>query len=318
MDHHVDTLSQKKNDRVHEMMKTNEKLQSTNFRVSELKNTIRLQKLSQEDVQKIKTETKGIVEALDRIAVLKDQRKKELWECQLENEQLWVELEDLVSVYSTSHHKLSSLKDLATPPPPKIMSFDKTATNAQATLGIDFKSTVPASLSECKQSFSMQLQDCKSAYQEALDLLVRTDDHFSEALEAMKIVECKVDTCEATLNAERDAQNAKLTVRLREAESMESRVSSIRNPVALEEQMAGFACQCTELEALRIKYEEDNLCLKRDMCTEIDKAKVAIGEYDSFCQQQIMEILQFRLMQRGVRGNIANPALLRGGSGMIN
>ena len=92
-----------------------------------------------------------------------------------------------------------------------------------------------------------------------------------------------MDTCEDTLEGEREAQDAKLAVRQREAESMEARVAFLRDPVALEEQVAQFERQYAELEALRMKYEEDNVSRKRAVCEEIEKACLQMKRYDDYC-----------------------------------
>jgi hypothetical protein len=59
---------------------------------------------------------------------------------------------------------------------------------------------------------------------------------FTEAMEKHRIVNGKMDNCEEIMEAEQEAQDAKLAVRTREVAAMETKVASIHDPVALEEQ----------------------------------------------------------------------------------
>jgi hypothetical protein len=113
--------------------------------------------------------------------------------------------------------------------------------------------------------------------------------------------------CEDALEGEREAQDAKLAVRQREAESMEARVASLRDPVALEEQMAQFELQCAELEALRMKYEEDNVSRKRAVCEETEKACLEMKRYDDYCLEKIAEVQQYRKQKREMYGKLKLP-----------
>ena len=94
---------------------------------------------------------------------------------------------------------------------------------------------------------------------------------------------------------------------MREAESMETKVASLRDPVALEEQMTQFERQCAELEAMRQQYEEDNLARKKAVCDEIDQACAAMEDYDQFCLQKVAEVGKYREDKRADYGALQMP-----------
>jgi kinetochore protein NDC80 len=314
MDQHVATLAQKKKDRAQELEETNRKLARTTAHVEELKQAVSNQSLSMEDVQKMQNEVKGIEEAIDRAITLKDQRRKALWESESEIEKLWNELESFVSDYNSQLCELVLLPLVSAKGIDMKAALDKGAVldkDQSKLLGVDLPSDVQKALSACKQEYAEKLSESKWKYQEALDRLDQSEEAFTEALERLKIIEDKMDKCEETLEGEREAQDAKLAVRLREAESMEAKVSSLRDPVALEEQMAQFERQCAELEALRMKYEEDNVVRKKAVCDEIENACSEMKEYDVFCLGKIAEVQQYRKQKREKYGKVQLPKSMR-------
>jgi kinetochore protein NDC80 len=307
MDQHVETLTQKKKDRAQELIETNRKLARTTARVEELKQAISNQTLSVEDVQKMQNEAKGVKEAIDRAVTLKDQRRKALWESESEIEKLWNELESFVSDYNAQLSELGLLPLVSAKGVEMKAVIDKGAIlddDQTKLLRVDIPSHVQPALLACKQEYADKLSESKWKYQEALDELEQSEEAFTEALEKLKIIEDKMDKCEDTLEGEREAQDAKLAVRQREAESMEARVASLRDPVALEEQMAQFERQCAELEALRMKYEEDNVSRKRAVCEEIEKACLEMKRYDDYCLDKIAEVQQYRKQKREMYGKL--------------
>jgi SMC interacting uncharacterized protein involved in chromosome segregation len=310
MDQHVATLIQKKRDRVQELEETNRKLARTNTHIEDLKQTIGNQELSVEDVQKMQNELKGIEEAIDRAMAMRDERRKALWESESEIEKLWSEVESFVSDYNSQLSELGLLPLVSAKGVQMKASLDKGAildNDLNKMLGVDLPSGVQPALQACKQEYAEKLSESKWKYQEALDQLERSEEAFTEALERLKIIEDKMDKCEETLAAEREAQEAKLGVRLREAESMEFRVASLRDPVALEEQMTQFERQCAELEALRMNYEEENVARKKAVCDEIEKACSGMKQYDEFCLEKIAEVQSYRKGKREMYGKIKLP-----------
>ena len=312
MDEHVSALKQKKKDRAHELEETNRKLERNVARVEELKQAISNQTLSLDDVKKMQNEVKGVKEAIDRTMSLKEQRRKALWEGDSELEKLWNELESLVSDYNSQLSELrlfplESTKDVkmkAVLSKGAILEDDQTKL-----LQTNLASQVQPALSTSKQEYAEKLSDTKWKYQEALDQLERSEECFTEALEKLNIIEEKMDKCEETIEGERDAQSAKLSVRQREAESMEAKVASLRDPVALEEQMAQFERQCAELESLRMKHEEDNVARMKAVCDEIQHACMEMDRYEEHCLEKIEEVQQYRQEKREMYGKLKLPPI---------
>jgi SMC interacting uncharacterized protein involved in chromosome segregation len=310
MDQHVASLEEKKKERAQELEETNRKLGRTNAHVQELKEVISSQEFSVEDVQKIRSELKGIEEATDRVVALRDQRRKALWDTESALDKLWSDLETLLSDYSSQLGELNLLPLVSAKFIQMKATLNKDAigdADNSKLLGVDLTSSVQPSLAASKQEYSEKFSESKWKYQETLDQLDASEEGFTEAHEKLKIIDAKIEKCEETIDAEREAQDAKLAVRAREAESMETRVAALRDPVALEEQMAQYERQCTELESLRLKHEEEYVARKKAVCEEIERACQTIKEYDEFCSNKIAEVQKYRRDKQNARGKLQLP-----------
>ncbi|KAG7353792.1 HEC/Ndc80p family-domain containing protein [Nitzschia inconspicua] len=310
MNQHVATLTQKRNDRAKELEETNVQLSKLTERVSKLKDTITRQEMSVDDVRKMQSELKGVEEATERAIALRDQRRSSLWEIESELENTWTNVESLVSDYNTSNGELGLLPLVSSRGLDMKVVIDKSAAqHADPTrlLSVDLQGTVQPTLLSLREEYGELSTEFKQEYQQALDDLELSEEAFTEAMEKHRIVDGKIDKCEETMEAEREVQEAKLGVRTREVESLETKVASLRDPVALEEQMAQFERQCAELEAMRQQHEEDNLARKRAICVEIDQACSAMEEYDQFCLQKIADVNKYRDEKRSTYGELRLP-----------
>jgi len=124
----------------------------------------------------------------------------------------------------------------------------------------------------------------------------------------MQIVEDKKTKCEETLNKEREQLEAALAVRLREVTSIEEKVESLRDPAALEEQIASFQRQCTQLEALRMKHEEENVAQKKAVQNEINAALKSVEEHNIYVQKKFAELQQYILKKKASLRKVTVPA----------
>jgi kinetochore protein NDC80 len=312
MEQHVAKLTQQKKDLSSELEVTKMKLAKASARIKELNENIANQDLSLEDVQKMENERKGVEEAIDRALVLRDQRRSAMWEIESELEKLWSDLESFASDYNSNLGEINALDVVAAKGVQMKATVDKGAaqdSDPTKLLAVDLPGLVHPTMLSCREEYTKLLSESKWLYQEALDQLETSEEEFTESLEKLRIIESKIDKCEEVMEAEREAQEAKLGVRAREAESMEAKVASLRDPVALEEQMAQFERQCAELEALRQQYEEENVARKKAVCDEIDQACLAMKEYDEFCLSRIKEVQQYRQEKLATYGKLSLPGM---------
>jgi kinetochore protein NDC80 len=310
MEEHVAKLTQQKTDLSEELEETKTNLTKAATRVKELNDRLANQDLSLEDVQKMENERKGVEEAIDRAVTLRDQRRSALWEIESELEKLWSDLESFASDYNSNLGVINVLDVVAIKGILMKATVNKDVAqdpNPTKLLAVDLPGLVHPTLASCKEEYTKLLSESKWRYQEALDQLAISEEEFTEALEKLRIIESKMDKCEEVMEAEREAQEAKLAVRAREAESMEAKVASLRDPVALEEQMAQFERQCAELEALRQQHEEINIARKKSVCEEIEYACEQMKEYDEYCLAKIREVRHYREEKQATYGKLRMP-----------
>lgn len=124
----------------------------------------------------------------------------------------------------------------------------------------------------------------------------------------IKIVEDKKTKCEETLNREREQQEAALAIRLREVTAVENKVEALRDPAALEEQITRFQRQCIQLEALRMKHEEENISQKKAVQSEINAALQSVADYKVYVQKKIAEVQQYVLKKKASLGTVTVPS----------
>jgi len=321
MDQHVAKLKQKKSDQSAELEETNKKLATMASKVEKLEVTIKEQEFSVEDVQKMETERKGFEEAIERSQKLRDQRRSALWEIESELEKYSNNVESLISDYNLLVSDLKLLPIVSSKGIDMAVAMKKDATsdaNPSRMLSVDLPGTIQPLLKSCLEEYSTMITESKSKYQEALDKLEKSEELFTETLERNRIVENRIDKCEGTMEAEREAQEAKIGVRIKELESIETKVASLRDPVALEEQMAKFEQQCAELEVLRQQLEEDNVNRKAEVCEEINQALLAMQELDAFYLDKISEVQKYKANSQSTYGKLEIPKVMQSTEGSEN
>ena len=293
MNDHKTALEQKINERTAELAQTNDKLQKMNAHVVDLKKTIESQELSVDDIQTMESEMKGVSEAMDRALDLRDKRRKTLLSSENELMKACSILESTVAEYN------ATLSDLQLVP-----RLGSALVNVKATLnkaflldvdhskivGVDLETKVRPAVETFRANFTTEIEQTKTAYQDSLDKVENSSDECKAARGKLRIVQDKIAKCEKTLESEQKTHSAKLAVRQREVDAMESKVAARRDPVALEEQMAAYERQCVELEALRLEHQEINVNKKKLVQDEIQQACKLMVESEKYLEHKLREL----------------------------
>ena len=311
LDDHVATLTQKKKERAQELEETNRTLARVTASVESLKETIRNQEMSLEDVEKMQNEKKGVEEAIDRAVKLKEDRLKDLWKVNSELDKLWTDLESVVSEYNSKLGELNVLPFVSAKGVPMKIVVNKGAAlenDEKKLLGVNLTEAVTDNLMSCKHEYMERLSDAKWKYQEALDQVDQSEEALNEALANFKIVHDKSAKSEETLRKEREAEEAKLAVRQREVEAMEGKVASLRDPVALEEQMARYERQCAELESLRIRFQEESAAKKKAVIEEIEQKYQEMIQFEAYFANKIEQVETYWRDSKARYGDLNLPS----------
>ncbi len=293
MDEHKCNLEQKIKERTAELEKTNEQLEKMNGHIRSLKDEISNQKMSVDDLRALENELKGLNEAMDRSCALRDKRKEALTASQSDLDEVCNALDAAIVDYNS---KLSDLQFVPTHGPAlvnlkAVLKKDKLlAKNDSVITGVAFKDEVAPKLDNIIASINAKIDETKEKYQDMLDKVQRSHDECKAADAQLHIVKEKTAKCEKTMEDEEETHKAKLAVRQREVDAMESKVASRRDPIALEEQIAAFQRQCAELEALQLEYQVESACQVKALQDEIDRSAKLMMENENYWQSKMKEV----------------------------
>lgn len=283
MDEHKSSLQRKVEECTAQLASKNQKLDKITTCINELTQQIQDQEFNITDIHKLDSELKGLSEATDRVYEQRDAHETNLKTLQQELLVATNALSELVDAYNV---KLSQTESNF---PKMKFSPDNLLDNFVVGVDVqDIQNSVKALLEQCTETVESSKQD----YQDALDALTRSDDGFREAQAKQQIVLDKIAQFDSTMRSEQKAHEAMLEIREREVALVEEKIASLRDPVALEEQMAAYERQCAELEALRIEHSEKNIKLRKSVVQEIQQACEKMAQHDRFFVEQLEAVQQ--------------------------
>lgn len=296
MDEHKANLEQKIKERTAELTQTNEQLNKMNGHIEELKKEIASQKMSVDDLRVLENELKGLNEAMDRACSLRDKRKDALTVSQKELDGVCNSLESAILDYNS---KLSDLQFIPTHGATlanlkaALKKENLLSTNDSEITGVAFTDEVAPKLDDIKKSINEKIEETKEMYQDILDKVQRSNDECKAADGQLYIVKEKTAKCEKTMEDEEETHKAKLAVRQREVDAMESKVASRRDPIALEEQIAAYQRQCAELEALQLEYQAESASQVEALQDEIDRSAKLMMENETYWHAKMKEVGEY-------------------------
>jgi kinetochore protein NDC80 len=264
--------------------------------VNDLKKTIGSQEFSVNDIHKLESELKGLTESTDRAITLRDQKRKALFEAEAKLASMCNDLDSKIAEFSGKIAELRLVPDLGSKFRNLQVSVNKEKllqADLCESLGVDLVGYVQPLAQSTKEEYLQKVDQTKVLYHKTMDQTNHLEDCCKEAEAKLKISSDKVMKYDQTLESERKTQDATVAVREREVESIETKIASLQDPVALEEQMAAYERQCAELQALRLEREENNMAQKRAVLIDINSACQIITDHDAYLENKITELKQY-------------------------
>jgi kinetochore protein NDC80 len=301
MNEHKTTLEKKVKEKNTELKKTNEQLLKMSQHVDELRKSVATQELSVDDLHKIESEIKGLNEALERTLALKEQRSKKLSFHEEELIKFTLDVDSVVTSYNTKLADLLHFPDMKSQLSNSKLQFNRDnllLPDQRQIVGIDIQKEAHSLIVLCQDEYVGKHARAKENYHDELDNAEHVEERNKLSVEKLSIVTDKKIKCEQTLESERDSFSGSVTVRQRELDSMERKISSLRDPIALEEQMAAYERQCAELESLRIEHQEENIAKKKAVTAEIYAACKAMNEHDEKFKQAVTQADEYWMVKR--------------------
>ena len=308
LDDHKAALQKKVEQRTTDLADTNSKLEKMNCHIADLKEAIKSQEFSQDDVLRLESESKRISEAIERLTVMKDEKRQIIKEAENQLNKCYRACEVLISKYNST---LVELGDVYTDCEDwKLSDLEKDKLlekNQSQILGKDLEGQIQPAVEAAKAELRGKKLQANQKYEDALDQLERTSEVLQEAVARKHIVEEKITKCEEALNNESSMHETKLSVRQREVEAMESKVSSYSDPLALEEQIAAYERQCAELERLQAQHQEENISRVQSVCREIDEACRLMSEHEQHFREKLAELDSYKQKKEEAAGELELP-----------
>jgi kinetochore protein NDC80 len=296
MAQHKETLQSKIDERTAELKKTMEKSQSMEQRLHDLKQSIANQEMSPDDLTKVETEKKGVKEATERTQQTINQRKEALRVIEIELAQHLTQLDVAVAEFNA---KLSELGVALGHSPWNTYKASISKPNLHeeydctAILGTDLHDTVLPHVQKKTEELEDEVNKKHDDFQNALDQFIALNREFDEAKAKCEILRDKANKAFSTLDQEQQAHLQKQGVRQREVNTLEQKITSLRDPVALEEQMAGYRQQCATLETELAKAKEDHTRNIQDTQRQIHQALCLMHEHEALVEAKLQELEEY-------------------------
>jgi kinetochore protein NDC80 len=308
---HKNQFEKKVEERTTELAKVNEKLDKMTAYINDLKNSIGSQEFSIHDIHKMESELKGLAESTDRAIALRDQKRKSLFAAEAKLSSICNDLDSKVAEFSGKIAELRLVPELGSKFHKMQASVNKEKLlhdDLRESLGVDLVGHIQPLAQSTKEEYIQKVDDTKDLYHKIMDQTNHLEDSCKEAEAKLKITNDKVLKYEQTLESERKTQDATVAVREREVESIETKIASLQDPVALEEQMAAYERQCAELQALRLEREENNMAQKRAVLIDINHSCQIMAEHDAYLEKQISELKQYSEERTRGIGKVVIPS----------
>ena len=296
LEEHKSALQTKVEERTAELTKSEEELQSITDRIGTLKNRVETQEVSVEDVRMMQNEKARVEERIANAAKSKSEMAKLTWEGEMELRGKFQELQDAVGKYNEAASKVLLIPETAENAGGERFEIEVKQDQAHEDDlshmlgGIDLEKSTKSSIRNLKRSYNDRFSDARQELSSLLDEQQTCEEAHTEAEDGLKILQVKAKKCEETLRREKEEQEGTLAVRLKELDSIETKIGSLRDPVALEAAIAKYQRQCTQLEALRQKNQEEHSVQKSAVQAEIKEALDYLAAREEDIQSKLKDL----------------------------
>lgn len=319
LDEHKEALARKVQERTVQLQETNADLESLTAKIESLSIQIKEQELSVEDIIKMKSERARLKEMLEKACALREVNKDALWKVERELNEAFEELESVVDDYNSKVSEIALFRDGKVREADLMMSVRRDVEKYEdpdELLQVKHDGEVRPFFASLVEEVTEESVNAKEMLQSKLDQLEACEEAWTEATDNNKvshprqrsldrpcltqcrlsqILEDKIAKREEILKSEKEQNDAALSVRTREVKAIEEKIDELRDPAAIEEQIAKIQRQCTTLEALQLKHQEETVSAKRAVQEEINAALDEMSRYDEQVQMKLNELKQYKL-----------------------
>ena len=307
MDEHKGALENKVKERSAELQEAEGEFEGITQKVTIAKQRIHNQELSIDEVSKMQLESERGNDALVKASALKQEKRKLLWETQTDAKQTSECLEIAVESYNVTHGDLTILTDGAGALKMSINLENAQSGNQFSLIGVNLRTEVNPYLTDFQAEESEAMVILRRQNQHELDQLVSKEECMTEFTEKVGILENRKEKCEENVEKEREQAEAAVHICFNDITVVESKIKSLRNTIAFEEEIVSYQNQYIQLEALHIKYRNENINKRKEVLDEINSTLRTIKDHNSYVQAQLTAMKDHAVQQRATLRSVILP-----------
>jgi len=296
LNQHKETLQQKVEARTEELSKNEAELQSLAASVDSLKTQVSTQELSADDVRRLQGERARLEEGLERATAMKAQHNKAFFDQEAQLTTVLNEIDANVAQYNAKCAALHLIPETAkNAAGVKFhLSLNKSAaTNDDQTalLGnVDIVGTIKPAVENLKSCVVAATSEARQELLNLLDMEESSEEKLSDMIDEQKNAGMKAKKLEDTYNREKEQIDAALAAIVEETEATESKIASLKDPVALESALARSQTKLNQLKALREEKASSHQASKKAVHDEILEALAMVADHHSYCAKRFGEV----------------------------
>jgi len=276
-------------------LNTNEtKLREKEEQIRHLQNVIDTQGITVEDVRELGVEHAQLKGKIEKVARVKQGHDEKALQSQADLQKSFAKLEALSCAgFNSNVKKLNLMDRYGRKQKTNIeLDMDRAHEEKQDGMlgGVDLKTGVIPLLTNRKDDCERQLSEIRVELLKVTDVIESSHATVTDTKGAMKALEEQIQRAEDDFKRVTKQHESTHAVKLEELTSLENKVAALQNPVALEAAVHRCHRQCTELEAHRKRYQDENMMQKRAVLTEINNAMGICAEYREYQDKIIKKV----------------------------
>jgi len=314
LNEHKAALEKKVETRGAELERNETDLAAIHSRVAELKTAVSQQDLSAEDVRRMQGERARVEDGLERAIASKQEHSKNLWDAETELNKIVEELDAAASVFNSKAKELQMIPETAKYSQGHRMtiSIDKSKAAEEESTGllgsVDIKAVVRPAIAQLKETVTGNMNSAKQELLNLLDQEEHAEEELKDAMTSATALENKARRAEEQYLKEKEQLDKAIAELVSETEEAETKITQLRDPMALETAISRNQTRLAQLNALRAEKKEAADARREAVHGEILKALnmcAEVKDYTQMCLGELKESAGSILSE--LRGEVVAP-----------
>ncbi|GMH56932.1 hypothetical protein TrST_g9690 [Triparma strigata] len=296
LNEHKAALEKKVETRGAELERNEADLASIHVRVAELKTAVSQQDLSAEDVRRMQGERARVEDGLERAIASKQEHSKNLWDAETELNKIVEELDAAASVFNSKAKELQMIPETAKYSQGERMTItiDKSKADEEDSTGllgsVNLKTVVRPAIAQLKETVTGNMNSAKQELLNLLDQEEHAEEELKDAMTSATALENKARRAEEQYLKEKEQLDKAIAELVSETEEAETKITQLRDPMALETAISRNQTRLAQLNALRTEKKEAAEARREAVHGEILKALNMCAEMKDYTQMCLGEL----------------------------